>query len=140
MERGLSGMRLWKDRRKNRSEIPMKAVKIQLEHIARKGGFKAALLTTEDGFSVVNIESELDSSSLAALAGFIWTVNMNVLDLTGFEGLDQITMSGPSGESVICQSFEVMDQPVVLIVIASVESPHRKLTDYAVEGIKRILV
>ncbi len=133
-------MRLKKDRRKNRSEIPMKAVKIQLEQIAREGGFKAALLTTEDGFAVVNIESELDPSSLAALAGFIWTMNMNVLDLTGFEGLDQITMSGPSGDSVICQSFEVMDQPVVLIVIASVDSQHRKLTDRAVDGIKRILV
>ncbi|NOQ23066.1 MAG: hypothetical protein GQ565_10530 [Candidatus Aegiribacteria sp.] len=133
-------MRLSKDRRKNRSEIPMKAVKKQLEEIARKGGFKAALLTTEDGFAVVNIESELDSSSLAALAGFVWTMNMNVLDLTGFEGLDQITMSGPSGDSIICQSFEVMDQPVVLIAIASVESPYRKLTDRAVEGIKRILV
>ena len=133
-------MRFKKDRRRNRSEIPMEAIKIQLEHIAREGGFKAALLTTEDGFTVVNIESELDSSSLAALAGFIWTMNMNVLDLTGFEGLDQITMSGPSGDSVICQSFEVMDQPVVLIVIANLESHHRKLTDRAVDGIKRILV
>jgi len=118
----------------------MKAVKKQLEHIATKGGFKAALLTTEDGFAVANIESELDSTALAALAGFVWTMNMNVLDLTGFDGLDQVTMTGPSGDSVICQSFEVMDQPVVLIVIASVESPHRKLTDRAVEGIKRILV
>ena len=139
-ERGLSDMRLGKDRRKNRSELPMKAVKMQLEDIAREGGFKAALLTTEDGFAVANIESELDSSSLAALAGFVWTMNMNVLDLTGFEGLDQITMTGASGDSVICQSFEVMDQPVVLIVIASVESPYRELTDRAVEGIKRILV
>ena len=133
-------MRFWKDRRKNRSEIPMTAVKKQLEHIARKGGFKAAILTTEDGFAVVDIESKLDSSSLAALAGFVWKMNNNVLDLIGFENIDQITMSGLSGDSVICQSFEVMDQPVVLIVIASVESPHRKLTDQAVEGIKRILV
>ncbi len=133
-------MRLRRDRRKNRSEIPMEAVKKQLEQIAREGGFKAALLTTEDGFAVVDIESKLDSSSLAALAGFVWTVNMNVLDLTGFEKIDQITMSGPTGDSVICQSFEVMDQPVVLIVIASVDSAYRELTDRAVEGIKRILM
>ena len=133
-------MRLRRNRRRDRSEIPMDAVKKQLEQIARKGGFKAALLTTEDGFAVVDIESKLDSSSLAALAGFVWTMNMNVLDLTGFETIDQLTMSGPSGDSVICQSFEVLEQPVVLIVIASVGSEHRKLTDRAVEGIKRILV
>ncbi|MFO8182772.1 MAG: hypothetical protein R6U39_01230 [Candidatus Aegiribacteria sp.] len=117
----------------------MKAVRKQLEHVAREGGFKAALLTTEDGFSVVDIESRLDSSALAALAGFVWKMNREAVELTGFENIDQITMSGPSGDSVICQSFEVMDQPVVLIVIASVESAYRELTDRAVDGIKRIL-
>ena len=89
---------------------------------------------------MVDIESKLDSSSLAALAGFVWTMNMNVLDLTGFEKIDQLIMCGPSGDSVICQSFEVLDQPVVLIVIAGVKSAHRELTDHAVEGIKRILI
>lgn len=133
-------MRLKKDRRKDRTEIPMDAVRKQLEYIARDGGFKAALLTTEDGFAVVDIESKLDSDALAALAGFVWKMNENVLDLTGFEKIDQITMSGPSGDSVICQSFEVLEQPVVLIVIAGVKSAYRELTDRAVEGIKRILV
>jgi len=128
------------DRRKNRSEIPMKAVKKQLERIACEGGFQAALLTTEDGFAVVDIESKLDSNSLAALAGFVWKMNKDALDLTGFEKIEQITMSGPSGDTVICQSFEVLEQPVVLIVIASVESAYSELTDRAVEGIKRILV
>ena len=137
-------MKLWKghrkDRRKDRSEIPMDAVKKQLEHVAREGSFKAALLATEDGFAVVDIESRLDSSALAALAGFVWEMYKDVLDLVGFERIDQITMSGKSGDSVIWQSFEVMDQPVVLIVIADVESARRELTDHAVEGIKRILV
>ncbi len=133
-------MRLKKDRRNDRSEIPMDAVRKQLEYIARDGGFKAALLTTEEGFAVVDIESKLDSDALAALAGFVWKMNENVLDLTGFENIDQITMSGPSGDSVICKSFEVLEQPVVLIVIAGVESAYRELTDRAVEGIKRILL
>lgn len=130
---------LKEERRRDRSEIPMKAVKKQLEHVAREGGFKAALLTTEDGFSVVDIESNLDSSALAALAGFVWKMNREAVELTGFENIDQITMSGPTGDSVICQSFEAMEQPVVLIVIASVESAYRELTDRAVDGIKRIL-
>lgn len=132
-------MRL-RERRKDRTDIPIDAVKKQLEHVARDGGFKAALLATEDGFDVVDIESNLDSSSLAALAGFIWEINQDILDLTGFKQIDQITLNGKSGDSVICQSFEVMDQQVVLIVIASAESEYRPLTDRAVEGIKRILV
>ncbi len=133
-------MEFKKDRRKDRSEIPMDAVKKQLEHIAREGGFKAALLATDEGFAVVDIESRLDSGSLAALAGFIWEMNKEALDLTGFKQIDQITMSGKTGDSVICQSFEVIDQHVILIVIADVKSEYRKLTDRAVEGIKRILV
>jgi len=129
-----------KDRRKDRTEIPMDAVKKQLEHVASEGSFKAALLATEDGFAVVDVESNLDSQSLAALAGFVWDLNLEVYDLTGFNQIDQFTMSGKSGDSVICQSFVVMDQPVVLIVIADVKSKYRELTDHAVDGIKRILV
>lgn len=132
-------MRLWRDRRKDRSEIPMDAVKKQLEHVARDTGFKAALLATEEGFAVVDIESKLDSSVLAALAGFVWDVNKEAIDLTGFMHIDQVTMSGKSGDSIICQSFELLDQPVVLIVIASVELEYRQLIDRAVEGIKRIM-
>lgn len=132
-------MRLGRDRRKDRTEIPMDAVKKQLERVAHDGGFKAALLATEDGFAVVDAESELDSGCLAALAGFIWDMNQEVRDLTGFKQIDQITMSGKTGDTVICQSFEVMDQHVVLIVLASVESSFRELTDRAIEGIKRIL-
>jgi len=129
----------WGDRRKDRSDEEMKAVEKQLEHIAEEGGFMAALMASEDGFVVADIESELDSAELAALAGFIWTTNMNVVDLTGFEDVDQLTLSTPSGDAVICRSFEVLDQHVILIVIASVDSAYRGLTDRAMEGIKRIL-
>lgn len=131
-------MRL-RERRKDRTEISIDAVKKQLEHVARDGGFKAALLATEDGFDVVEIESSLDSGSLAALAGLVWEMNLNARDLTGLCQIDQITLSGESGDSVICQSFELMGQHVVLIVIADLVSAYRGLTDRAVEGIKRIL-
>jgi hypothetical protein len=128
-----------KDRRKDRSDVPMEAVRKQLEHIAREGGFKAALLTTEDGFAVVDIESNLDSDALAALSGFVWRMNRNAVELTGFASIDQISMSGHSCDSVICQSFDISGEPVVLTVIACVETPYRSLTDRAVEGIRRIL-
>ena len=128
-----------KDRRKDRSDVPMEAVKKQLEHIAREGGFKAALLTTEDGFAVVDVESNLDSDALAALSGFVWSMNRNAVELTGFSSIDQLTMSGRSCDTVICQSFDISGEPVVLTVIACVDTPYRDLTDRAVEGIRRIL-
>jgi len=131
--------KLWGNRRKDRSEENMKAVEKQLEHIAAEGGFKAALLASEDGFVVADIESELESEALAALAGFVWTANRNALDLTGFKDSDQLTLSSPSGDAVICRSFEVAGQPVVLTVIARIEPAYRGLTDRAMEGIKRIL-
>jgi len=128
-----------KDRRKDRSDVPMEAVRKQLEHIAREGGFKAALMTTEDGFAVVDVESNLDSAALAALSGFVWKMNRNAVDLTGFSSIDQITMSGPSCDSVICRSFDIEGESVVLTVIARVDAPYRELTDRAVDGIRRIL-
>lgn len=132
--------RPWKDRRKDRTDMPMEAVQKQLEHIAREGGFKAALLTTEEGLTVVDIESELDSDALAALAGFAWDMNRNAVDMTGLEDIDQITLGGENGDSILCRSFEVSGQPVVLVAIAGVKTPYRDLTDRAVEGIRRILV
>jgi len=128
------------DRRKDRAELPMEAARKQLEHVAREGGFKAALLTTEDGFAVVDIESNMDSNALAALSGFAWRMHRNVQDLIGFDGLDQITLNGSTGDSLIFQAFTLLDQPVVLTVIARSVNPYRKLTDKAVEGIKRILL
>ncbi|MBN2587901.1 MAG: hypothetical protein JXA64_04380 [Candidatus Fermentibacteraceae bacterium] len=128
-----------KDRRKDRSENPLEAVKKQLEHIAREGGFKAALLTTEDGFAVADVESNLDSDALAALAGFVWQMNRTAVELTGFAAIDQMTMSGPSCDSVICQSFDIEGEPVVLIVIACLDNAYRDLTDRAVDGIRRIM-
>ncbi len=131
-------MRL-RERRRNRTEIPIDAVKRQLEHIADEGKFKAALLATEEGFDVVEIESGMDSAALAALAGMVWEMNTSVRDFTGARHIDHVTMSGPKGDSVICRFFELLDQNVALIVIAELESPFRKITDKAVKGIKRIL-
>jgi len=131
-------MRL-KERRRNRTEIPIDAVKKQLEYIAAEGGFKAALLATEEGFDVAEIDSEMDPGALAALAGLVWDMNINAREFTGPFQIDHITMNGHSGDSVICQFFELLGQPVALIVIAEEASAYRELTDRAVQGIKRIL-
>jgi hypothetical protein len=128
-----------RERRRDRSHIPIEAVKKQLEFIAREGRFKAALLATEEGFDVVEIESNLDSDSLAALAGMVWDMNVNTRDFTGAYQIDHITMNGKTGDSIVCQFFELLGQPVALIVIVENASVCRKLTDRAVEGIKRIL-
>jgi len=127
------------ERRRDRSEIPIDAVKKQLQHIARKGGFKAALLATEEGFDVVEIDSRIDSGKLAALAGIVWDMNLNAGEFTESFAMDHVTLSGPEGDAVICQFFKLNDQPVALIVLADTFPAFRDLTDKAVEGIKRIL-
>lgn len=131
-------MRLF-ERRKNRTEIPIDAVKKQLEVIAGEGGFKAALLATREGFDVVNVDSGIDSGILAALAGLLFEMSSQIRDFSGARHLDHVTMSGPRGDAVICRFFELLDQPVVLIIISDRTAIFRDLTDRAVEGIKRIL-
>ncbi|HRW78761.1 MAG TPA: hypothetical protein P5207_08855 [Candidatus Sabulitectum sp.] len=131
-------MRLF-ERRRDRTEIPIDAVKKQLEKIAREGGFKAALLATREGFDVVETESGIDSSILAALAGLLFEMSTEIRDFSGARHLDHLTMSGPRGDAVICRFFDLMDQPVALIIITEMQSRYRELTDRAVDGIKRIL-
>jgi hypothetical protein len=69
----------------------------------------------------------------------VWDMNVNTRDFTEAYQIDHITMNGKTGDSIVCQFFELLGQPVALIVIVENASVCRKLTDRAVEGIKRIL-
>ncbi|HAA59134.1 MAG TPA: hypothetical protein DCE42_30575 [Myxococcales bacterium] len=127
------------DRRKNRSNVPSEAVKKQLEAIAQDGRLKAALLADEDGLTVVNIESDHDTESFAALAGFLWNTSKEIESVAGLTKIDQLTLTDPEGDTIICRFFELLGQPVVLGVIAADgDDSRRPFTDRAIAGIKRI--
>ncbi|MBW1971449.1 MAG: hypothetical protein JRI44_01235 [Deltaproteobacteria bacterium] len=126
------------ERRKDRSDIPYKAAKKQLEYIAREGEFKAALMTTEDGLLVVDISSQYNNEELGGIAALLNEVKKRIELVVQFQ-TDQIVIKDRSGLSFICRFFKVLGQTVSLTVIAPESSPKQELTDRAIQGLKRIL-
>ncbi len=129
-----------RERRKDRSGMPINAIKKQLDHLAREGKFKAAILATENSFISVNIDSELESSQLSTIARSIWKISRITNDFEDLRDIQQINLSEMSGENgIICHSFTVMKKMVVLICITKVESVHSELIEKASKGIIRII-
>jgi hypothetical protein len=135
-----SGIFKSKDRRKDRTEIPVNAIKKQLEHLAREGKFSAAILATENSYISVNLDSDLVPDQLSILARSIWKMSRIADELNDIWNIQQVNLIEKSGENgVFFHSFEVKKQFVVLICIAKVTAVHSELIENATKGIARII-
>jgi len=129
-----------RERRRDRSGLPVNAIKKQLDHLSREGKFKVAILATENSLISVNIDSELDSSQISTIARSIWKISKIANEFEEVLDIHQISLSEMSGENgIICYSFTVRKQMVVLICITKVESVHSELIEKASKGIVRII-
>jgi len=127
------------ERRKDRSDKQIEALKKQLEHVARQGGFKAALLATADGELINDIESEYESDKLSDLANTIGMLLPNARQKSDFSSIKQIILSDDSGNTMFFRFFEALDQPVVLIIVTRNAIDEIELIERVVSGVKRIL-
>ncbi|MBF0227102.1 MAG: hypothetical protein HQK76_16785 [Desulfobacterales bacterium] len=123
---------------KRKQKMPMDALKIEIDKLAREGGFKAAILANEEGLTVVNIESEYDNDALAVLAGFLSTSSKRISNLVGFNKVKHMTMTDPEGNTVICRFFEMFGQQVSLGLITRIDPNLFKIADQAVDTIKSL--
>lgn len=129
-----------RERRKDRSELPVKALKKLLEHFAREGEFKVAMMATEKGFISVNIDSKLGTGQLSAIARIVWKFSRILHDQKLLKDIQHILLCDKSGEEgMICHSFEIQKQMIVLIILTSVQPPQAELIEKATKGISRIM-
>ncbi len=127
------------ERRKNRSDKQIEALKMQLQYVAREGGFRAALLATADGELINDIKSTYKSDNLSDLANTIGKMIPNAREKADLSPIKQITLADDSGNTVFFRFFKALHQPVVLIVIAHNAIDGIELIERAVAGVKRIL-
>jgi len=127
------------ERRKDRSVKQIEALKKQLQHVAREGGFKAALLATADGELINDIASTYQSDKLSDLVNTIGQMIPNARKKVDLSAMKQITLTDDSGNTLFFRFFEALDQPVVLVVITSNKIDKNELIERAVSGVKRIL-
>ena len=127
------------ERRKNRSEKQIEALKNQLQYVAKRGGFKAALLATADGELINDIKSTYKSDKLSDLANTFGQMLPNAREKTDLGQIQQITLTDDSGDTIFFRFFKVLEQPVVLIVITHNAMDEIALIERIVVGVKRIL-
>ncbi len=127
------------ERRKDRSDKQIEALKKQLQYVAREGGFKAAVLATADGELINDIDSAYESDKLADLANTIDQTIPNAREKADLSPIEQITLTDDSGNTMFFRFFSVLSQPVVLIVITSNAIDKIELIERIVAGVKRIL-
>ncbi len=127
------------ERRIDRSEKQIEALKKQLQYVAREGRFQAALLATADGELINDIESTYKSDKLSDLANTLNKIIPNARDKADLGPINQITLTDDSSNTMFFRFFEVLDQPVVLIIITRNAIEEVELIERVVSGVKRIL-
>ena len=129
-----------KDRRKDRSAIPVKAIKKQLEHLAREGKFNAAILATKNSYISINLDSNLEANQLSTIARSIWKISRIADELNDIWTIQQINIIEESEENgIIFHSFMVKKQHIVLICITKMAAVQSELIENTTRGLIRIL-
>ncbi len=127
------------ERRRDRSDKQIEALKKQLEYVAHKGGFKAALLATGDGELINDIDSEYQSDALSDLANTIGNMIPNARKKAQLSPIKQVLLTADDGNTLLFRFFRALDQPVVLIIITQAANIETQLIERIVTGVKRIL-
>ncbi|EIC22074.1 MULTISPECIES: hypothetical protein [Thiorhodovibrio] len=128
-----------KDRRIDRSAIPLIAVRKQLERIVKDGNLKAAVLASSDGLTLVAPVNDDQSEAISALAGYLnkakSLIEKNLLNTAATD----ITFTGQDGTTFHCRYLELFDELVTLAVITKGAAPSGEILSRAMSGIMRIM-
>lgn len=129
-----------RERRKDRSELPVEALKKLFRNIAEQGGFKAVMMATGNGLISVDVDSGLEAEQLADVARTVWNFNSSVAGIERIRSFRWMILNDENGdEALACKSFWVKTQLISLIVMTDIAIPHPDLVEKAVQGIERIL-
>ncbi|MBN2587346.1 MAG: hypothetical protein JXR55_08650 [Candidatus Fermentibacteraceae bacterium] len=129
-----------RERRKDRSGLPVEALKKLFRNLAQQGGFKAVMMATGNGLISVNIDSGLEAEQLAEISRIVWQFNKSVAEMEPIRSLRRMILTeGTSGEALVCVSFRVKTRLISLIVMTGIEVPDPEFMEKAVQGIERIL-
>jgi len=133
------GNEILKNRRIDRSVIPLIAVRKQLERIVKDGNLKAAVLATGDGLTLVAPVNDDQSEAISALAGYLNRAKSLIEKNLLYTPATDITFTGQDGTIFHCRYLELFDELVTLAVVTTGAAPSEKILSRAMRGIMRIM-
>ena len=128
------------DRRRDRSPVRVEALKKQLEHVAREGGFELMVLQDDSGhvvqeFQRTDDDHEWDMAAFhRVLAGFKALLAQQL----GLHRPTEVTVLAMGGARLSCRRFDYGDSELSLTIVTRNSIPS-ELVDRTVTGVQRIL-
>jgi hypothetical protein len=129
------------ERRIDRSQIRVEAVRKQLERAAADGGFDLLVLADEGGSLIGGAGGGKahDPEEVAAFAGHLADIRRILSKHLHVYDTEEIRVIRAIGRELVCRFFRFRSTGLVLIAFARDSEPSREHLDRAVTGVQRIL-
>ncbi len=111
-----------------------------LAAVNEAGGFPISVLTDSQGLTIASAAGDgRDTERQSAVAAFLHKAVLQVSKQLGMAGVDEISFFDASGQHLVCRSFTVSDQGLILAVIVPERNQaYRRVTQQAVSRIQKI--
>ncbi len=111
-----------------------------LAAVNEAGGFPISILTDSQGLTIASAAGDgRDAERQSAVAAFLHKAVLQVSKQLGMAGVDEISFFDANGQHLVCRSFMVSDQGLILaILVPERNQAYRRVTQQAVSRIQKI--
>ncbi len=111
-----------------------------LAAVNEAGGFPISILTDSQGLTIASAAGDgRDAERQSAVAAFLHKAVLQVSKQLGMAGVDEISFFDANGQHLVCRSFSVSDQGLILAVLVPERGQaYRRVTQQAVSRIQKI--
>jgi len=111
-----------------------------LASISSEGDFKAAIISTLDGFSLAAQAEDFDDVKLSAISAIVQDVSRKAEFYIGFKRMDEVSLVDDDKFRLVCRMFDVGENTFILSVVVPPHQSYRKLTNDAIKQITVLLL
>lgn len=104
------------------------------------GGFAISVLTDRQGLPIAfAADPGYDPDRQSAVVALVQKTATQVSGHLGMSGTDEISLSSPEGQRLICRPFDINGSSLILaVLVGSRAQSHRRLTNQAIRDISEV--
>jgi len=110
-----------------------------LYRMNQEGDFKAAIISTLDGFSFASVSDEFDDVKISAISAIVQDVSKRAEMYIGFKRMDEVSLVDDDKFRLVCREFVVGASHFILTVVVPPYKAYRRITNVALKELEDIL-
>jgi predicted regulator of Ras-like GTPase activity (Roadblock/LC7/MglB family) len=111
-----------------------------LRTMNKKGDFKAAVLSLEDGLPLASAPAHYEDETAAAMATLLNETTKRINHQLRLPKVDEISIVYDDRTRLVCRYFTVDGQALLLMVLAPPDKSYRRLTNRTIKEIERVWI